>query len=294
MVLAVAAVARPGFVAAFFWALIAVTSLVLAAVVLTYVVVVRLPRRRLVYEIGSAQKVSVENLGPDFRNLANPYLIQLRLANRGRTDISSSAFDSGAPIRFDLGVDIVTLTKVVSTPPSAPSPPVVAVGNSVQVGPGLILKGQKLAITVLAEGSGYGKTAVRSSLVNVAVKLQDPATPSLTEQAQMVSEALNNVRQLFEDLEAEVKARSAVVERLTGEAYQAEVRAEEALKRASLNEQEAKAVDAWLDRALQRRLSELERTARRREWLLATIISSIIGLAVGVIAIVFAHFFLGL
>lgn len=242
--------------------------------------------------------MSVEAPPSNFEKLTDPYLITLHIANRSRFDINSGDFDSGAPIRFDLGAKIVDVMKVSSDPETRVTPRVTVAKNQVEVGPSLIRRGQRIAITVLTEGP-VERRFVESPLIDVGarlqpgLRLQETATPSLTERANLVSEALRNVRQLFADLEAEVQARSAVVERLTGEAYQAEVRAEEAMKRAALNEEQAKAVDAWLDRALQSRLGEMERASRRREWLLGTIVTSIIGLAVGVAAILIAHFWLG-
>lgn len=81
---------------------------------------------------------------------------------------------------------------------------------------------------------------------------------------------LGTASALFDDLQAETGARAAVVEALAAKAQDAERRAEYAIRCADLREEEAKAVGAFLDRALMARLAYLERKARRREWILAT------------------------
>lgn len=292
------ALSAPWYAVGTFWAGFGLIVTIVVGIVTLWVMWrAALPRRKLVYEITSVRMASTEVEGklelPDDTKPHNLYVVTLRLSNRGRMDIPSSDFDQGAPIRFDIASRIFSVAAVVSTPATAPIPPVTVVGGSLLVGPGLILRGQQIEITLFVEGPYRSLTSVQTPLIDVLVRLQDPAKPSLAEQAEIVNEALNKARQLFEDLEAEVQARSAIVEHLATEARQAEVRAEEASNRAALNEQEAKAVDQWLDRALQQRLGNLESRARRREWLLATIVASIIGLAVGIGAILIAHFLLG-
>jgi tetrahydromethanopterin S-methyltransferase subunit F len=56
---------------------------------------------------------------------------------------------------------------------------------------------------------------------------------------------------------------------------------------------QTEAIDTLLVSALKTRVGELERNARRREWGLATIVALIIGLVVGVVSIMIAHFAFG-
>jgi predicted nucleic acid-binding Zn-ribbon protein len=111
--------------------------------------------------------------------------------------------------------------------------------------------------------------------------------------AREVGEALQRARDLLDELQSEVTARAAIIESLATQTVQAEQRAAEASERAGLSEKASEAVDALLVSAMKTRLGELERTARRREWGLATIVALIIGLIVGVASILISHFAFG-
>jgi F0F1-type ATP synthase membrane subunit b/b' len=126
-------------------------------------------------------------------------------------------------------------------------------------------------------------------LADLFFKRFGPPPAPLAVRAQEVSDALTNAQTLFADLEAEVEARTALVEALTNKAQAAERRADDALRRADLSEEQAKAVDAYLGRALKVQLGTVERKARRREWGLATLVGLIVGLA----SILIAHFLFG-
>jgi hypothetical protein len=117
--------------------------------------------------------------------------------------------------------------------------------------------------------------------------LQEP--DPLDVRAREVSEALARARDLLGELQAEVTARSQIIEGLAVETKQAEQRAQDAAARAGLTEREAEAVDALLSSALKQRLGELERRARLREWSLATVVALIVGLA----SILISHFIFG-
>jgi len=112
-----------------------------------------------------------------------------------------------------------------------------------------------------------------------------PPPAPLAVRAQEVSDALIRTGQLIDELQAEVKARMALIENLARQVQDADKRADEALRRAKLSEEDAKAVDAYLNRAV----SEAEARSRRREWGLATFA----GLLIGVGAIVIARFLFG-
>lgn len=115
----------------------------------------------------------------------------------------------------------------------------------------------------------------------------------LAERAQEVSDALTRASALVEELQAEVLARTAIIESLTSQTREANERAEAAKLRAGLSEEESKAVDDYLDRALVNRLAELEKSAKKREWSLGTIVALLVGLVVGVGSILIVHFLLG-
>ena len=76
---------------------------------------------------------------------------------------------------------------------------------------------------------------------------------------------------------------------LVGEVAAAQTQAEHAAQLARMNEEQAAAVNAFLDRLLETRLGALERQARRREWILATVVALIIGVS----AILVSHYLVG-
>jgi DNA repair exonuclease SbcCD ATPase subunit len=116
-----------------------------------------------------------------------------------------------------------------------------------------------------------------------------PPPEPLAARAQEVSDTLTKAAAMFAELQAEIDARTALIDSLAAKARDAESRAEEAIRRADLSEEQAKAVDAYLERALKAELAKVERKSRRREWGLAIIG----GLVIGIISILIAHFLFG-
>lgn len=128
-----------------------------------------------------------------------------------------------------------------------------------------------------------------AAIINSIVKRFGPPPEPLAVRAQQVSDALARAGALFAELESEVNARTALIESLVVKAEAAESRADNAIRRADLSEEQAKAVDAYLDRALKVELAKVERKTRRREWGLATLG----GLTIGIASILIAHFSFG-
>ncbi|MFF4960240.1 hypothetical protein ACFY2Z_24820 [Streptomyces sp. NPDC001222] len=149
----------------------------------------------------------------------------------------------------------------------------------------------------VAEGMALGLKWTRfflplpyaDQLTDGLLKRFGPAGAPLEVRAQQVSEALADAAELLDELQAEVKLRSVIIQKLAEQTADAERRSEDAVRRAALDEEEAKAVDAYLDRALRTRLEELERNARRREIVLGTVVA----LVVGVASILVSHYLLG-
>lgn len=123
-------------------------------------------------------------------------------------------------------------------------------------------------------------------LGNVLRKLL-PAPPkdSAEQRAEVVTAALTLASELLDDLQAEVRAKLAVVDALETRVQSAESRASYAEIRASLSEEQAQAVDDFLDRSGKER----EQSSKRREWVLATGVA----LAVGVASTLVSHFLFG-
>lgn len=107
----------------------------------------------------------------------------------------------------------------------------------------------------------------------------DKATARVAARTAGVTDTRADADRLLAELQAEVKARSTILEHLTARIEEAEQRAEDAGRRAALNEEQAQAVDTYLNRTLENRLTRLERSARRREWLIGTVIALIVGIA---------------
>ena len=126
-------------------------------------------------------------------------------------------------------------------------------------------------------------------LADVLLKRFGPAGAPIEVRAQQVRDALVSASELLDELQAEVKLRSVIIEKLGEQRVEAEQRTADALLRASMSEEEARAVDSLVDRVLQTRLKELERNARRREWTIGTAVA----LVVGVASILASHFAFG-
>jgi hypothetical protein len=113
--------------------------------------------------------------------------------------------------------------------------------------------------------------AATDALAELIAKRFGPPPAPLAVRAQEVSDALTKAGALMEELRTEVDARTALIDSLAARTQDAERRSADALLRADLNEEQAKAVDAYLDKALQVQLGAVERKAKRREWGLATL-----------------------
>jgi hypothetical protein len=100
--------------------------------------------------------------------------------------------------------------------------------------------------------------------------LRDAWKAPLEQRAALVADTVTYAVRLLDSLQKEIAARSALVQALAGEVEAAQTQAEHAAQLARLNEEQAAAVNAYLDRLLADRLGTMERHSRRREWVLAT------------------------
>jgi hypothetical protein len=135
------------------------------------------PQRRLFYGLpvvtpllatqqGVAGDVELRHRGTV---LSHPYVLEVQLIARGRKDIPSSSFDSGKPIRIDVGARIVEVLQSTSVPDSIAPPRLVTDGTEIKVGPSLIGKRQKISIALLADGE-HPHLTFQGSLENVTVR----------------------------------------------------------------------------------------------------------------------------
>jgi hypothetical protein len=99
--------------------------------------------------VGSEIRIVHTRLG----DLRSPSVVWISLVNTGRADVASSHFDSGQPLRLDLGTPILQRLEPVSEGGAPGSqPPSVAVQNStILVGPGRIARKQRVIYAVLVD-----------------------------------------------------------------------------------------------------------------------------------------------
>jgi hypothetical protein len=303
------------FASASIWVFAGVFTVLLSAlsVSVTMWIGVR-SRREIIYGISSISRVSmneeiIKKSATGIEGVSDPYITVIYLATHGSKDITSENFDGGKPLSIDIGTRVVSLLEIKRTP-EIPVVPVTFEKTAIQVGPGLLSRRQEMEVTALTDGPALQPEVPSLSVHDVFVRLKEFAdvdlhpresvSSSLAERAQVVANALGEATKIVHEIETEVKARAAIIENLVAQANQAEIRAGEAVRRAALSEQQVAAVDAYLNRALQSRIRELElrleqteRKTRRRDWMIATLVTSTVGLVVGVAAILIAHFWLG-
>ena len=112
---------------------------------------------------------------------------------------------------------------------------------------------------------------------------------SLSERATHAARVLQEATSLVEELQVELIARTALLEDLRCQAAETAERVADMEQLAKVDAKTSRVLNRYLDEALERRLGILEQSARRREWLIGTIVA----VAVGVIAILFGHFVFG-
>ncbi|MFI7408528.1 hypothetical protein ACIBU0_07655 [Streptomyces sp. NPDC049627] len=102
--------------------------------------------------------------------LAEPRVIDVLLRNHGRREITSGDFHNGDPITVKLDCLIVELKGVHSEPPTSIAPLVTVSSSNEEllVSPCLLVGGQEVVITVVADGPGdENKFELRSPLVGM-------------------------------------------------------------------------------------------------------------------------------
>jgi hypothetical protein len=112
---------------------------------------------------------------------------------------------------------------------------------------------------------------------------------TLPDRARHAAEVLQQATRLVEELQAELTARTALLEDVKRQAEQAAKRAGDMEKLSSVDDETTRILNTYFDEALKHRLEVLERVSRQREWFIGTVVA----MAVGVIAILCAHYFLG-
>jgi hypothetical protein len=114
------------------------------------------PRRRLHYTVRASRLVPRPmDGGLEIRRngtlLTDPHYVEVVLANPGRRDIPSGAFDRGEPFWVDLQVTYLELVRTESSPGSARVPQARVSGSHLSIGPGLISSGATITYLLLVD-----------------------------------------------------------------------------------------------------------------------------------------------
>jgi hypothetical protein len=112
---------------------------------------------------------------------------------------------------------------------------------------------------------------------------------SLPERAKQATDVLREATTLVKELQDELTARTALLEDVQRQVEEGRLKVDDLEKLSQVDDQTARAVKTLVDETLKRRLDELERTARQREWIIGTVVA----VSAGIIAILFSHFVLG-
>ncbi|MFB6691260.1 hypothetical protein ACFCX3_12075 [Streptomyces virginiae] len=142
-----------------FWAAIgAIVALLVGLGAMWATLRARTPRRRrLLYAMSDTSllqeqlngRIEVRHTG---NLLADPRLVQVRLTNVSRLDISSASFDRNEPIKIKVGRQILELLSVETRPHGAAAPPVTVQGDELHIGPGRLGRRESVTFFVLVEG----------------------------------------------------------------------------------------------------------------------------------------------
>lgn len=146
----------------FFWAVTA-GILALAQVILGLFAIVMpsvLARKKITYELLTAEPLInlPAGINPslqvshDGKPLDDPHVVVVRLAYRGRRDLTSIEFDQGGPLCVDVGIEIKALLRSSFSPPKQPFPKIKVNGTALDIGPSLIRKRLEMIFVILANG----------------------------------------------------------------------------------------------------------------------------------------------
>ena len=163
-----------------FWGVTAGVIATLLAIAATIWVTLRAanPKRRLYYAMPTdtplirTRKDLSEELKVIYgtRQLESPRVVNVRLASRGRRDISREAFDGERPLCLDIGTPIVECVKVATSPSDRPDPSYKTDGSKLLIGPGHFGKRQTTVFSLLVDGKSPRIVKPQQSLVDVQIR----------------------------------------------------------------------------------------------------------------------------
>jgi hypothetical protein len=146
-----------------------------------------------------------------------------------------------------------------------------------------------LAVLALVAGLAFGLRAWVLLLRVQKERLAALRADSLPERAKQAADVLREATTLVQELQDELTARTALLEDVQRRVAEGSRQADDLEKLSHVDNETARAFNNLLDEALKRRLEELERGARQREWFIGTVVA----VPVSIIAILFSHFVLG-
>lgn len=136
------------------------------------------PKRKLLWGdvenfrlIASRQAAASVEIIHDGVPLQNPRIVRLTLKNSGRRDIVSTDFASGgSSLVFNFHNTILSIISTDVEPSSAPEPALSTIGSNLCIQPGLIKSGQKVSISVLADGDRQSVNCIAAHIIETPVK----------------------------------------------------------------------------------------------------------------------------
>jgi hypothetical protein len=109
--------------------------------------------------------------------LSHPYLVTVRIGSTGRADISSSSFDGGKPVLFDVRVPVLAQLGHWSSSDTVGARLTFAEGDSaVALQPSLLPKGHLMRAAYLCDGEP--DVVPRIELADISIRNQFRAAPS--------------------------------------------------------------------------------------------------------------------
>ncbi|WP_405799490.1 hypothetical protein [Streptomyces sp. NBC_01506] len=137
------------------------------------------PKRRLTYRtlantslfVASHTQTGALSVTHSGTAVARPRVIELELMNAGRRDITAAQFHANENIVFDLGVEVVAVLEVASSPDGAVSPVVTPSQlGRIQIPPCLLVRKQKVSVSMLVDGPVTPVRCIAAPLIDVQVR----------------------------------------------------------------------------------------------------------------------------
>jgi hypothetical protein len=138
-------------------------------------------------------------------------------------------------------------------------------------------------------GTGFMFWLIGKRLSERKSQLAELRADTLPDRAKRAAQVLQQAVTLFGELQAELDTRAALLTHAKQQLAETTQQAADMQRLAAEDPEILCIVNEGWDRALERRFGTFERGARRREWLIGTVVA----IAVGVIAILLSHFLFG-